>query len=201
MKLAFIVNAHQVSLCCPRLDPLPNILHPSSRTSAMAALIDGWFQLVNGRPFVDTMPETAGSPRKNKSYLTLFDSNAPLGFISCHIFISSDLRIYSPEDIDEKVVEIHGRFSIVPGEEGDPPSLQIDVHRFVVLTLVDADAKNVPDESRTSVTLCGRVVSVADVTGNVVDKFFTVELSEYIRDHMQTFTLLCVTSSFPYGIS
>ena len=149
MKLAFIVNAHQVFLCCPRLYPLPSILHPPSHTSAMAALIDGWFQLMNGCPFVDTIPETTGSPQKNKSYLTLFDSNAPLGFISCHIFISSNLQIYSPEDIDKKVVEIYGQFSIVPGEERGPPSLQIDIHRFVVLTLVDADAKNVPDDSRT----------------------------------------------------
>ena len=54
---------------------------------------------------------------------------------------------------------------------------------------MDPSDEDTPDDIYTSVTLSGRVVSAADVTDDTADKFFMLEISEYIRDRNQTFNI------------
>ena len=91
--------------------------------------------------------------------------------------------------IDGKIVHAHGWFSVITSanNEGDP-CLEIEVHRFVIMNTMDPLSEDTPDNLCTSVTLSGRVVSVADAI-NSTDKFFTLEVSEYIQDHTQTFSI------------
>ena len=168
----------------------------------MSSLIEGWFQLTNGRSFVDNASDTAaGSPRKSRSYLTLYDSCAILGTISSETSVDSDLRLYTQgQDLKDKAVHIHGRFSLLAANEEQPPHLQIDVHHFIVMPAFDAGGQGLPDASHTSVVICGCIVSAAEVVGSS-DKFFMVEVSEYIRDRLQTFNIQFVMFSFVLSIS
>jgi len=161
----------------------------------MASLIEGWLQPVNGRPFVDNSSDATTSPRKVKSYLTVYDSFAALGYISSGIFMDCELRLFlGNQTIEEKVIHIHGRFSVVAAaDEGEDPRLLVEVHRFVVMG--DPANDKTPDDLRTSVTLSGRVVSATDSTATTADKFFILEVSEYIRDQIETFSTRFVISS------
>ena len=156
----------------------------------MSSLIEGWFQLTNGHPFVDDSPDTTTSPRKTKSYLSIYDSCATLGPISSGVFAQCELRLFPGTQVLEgKVVHAHGRFSVITmANEDEPHRLQVEVHRFVV-TNIDPASDDTPGELHTSVTLSGRVVSAADATDNGADKFFTLEVSDYIRDRIQTFNI------------
>jgi hypothetical protein len=161
-----------------------DIQHPLFR---MTSLIEGWFQLTNGRPFVDT----TASPRKNKSYLSIYDSCTPLGPLSSEVFADCELRLFSPanQPLENKVVHIHGRFSIIAVHGEDEPHLEIEVHRFVVMDALDPAGEATPDDLSTSVTLYGRVTLIPDTIGTTADKFFTLEVRDYIRDHHQTFSI------------
>ena len=46
--------------------------------------------------------------------------------------------------------------------------------------MIDPSGDQNPEDLRTSVTLCGRVVPVMDGVSDVADRFFTLEVSEYI---------------------
>ena len=158
----------------------------------MSSLIEGWFQPTNGRPFTDNPPDTTtGSPRKSKSYLSVYDSCASLGPISSGIFIDCELRLFPGNQAisSERVIHVHGWLSVVPATDEDDPRLQVEVHHFVVTNMIDPAGKDTPDDLRTSVTLSGRVAPLSEMIGNTTDKFFMLELSDYIRDHMQTFTI------------
>jgi len=91
----------------------------------MASLIEGWLQPVNGRPFVDNSSDATTSPRKAKSYLTVYNSYAALGFISSKVFMDCELRLFlGGQTIEQKVIHIHGRFSVVTTvDEGEDPRL------------------------------------------------------------------------------
>lgn len=171
------------------LHSLSCIQIPPSHDPHMACLIDGWFQLTNPRPFVDNPPDaTSMSPRKTKSYLTVYDSCAALGLIASKVWIDSELRIYNQNlDIEDQVIHIHGRFSVLPADEDKASCLQVEVHRFVSDAL-DPRGANLPEAHCTSVTIFGRVASAVEVAGTA-DKFFTLEVSDYIRDHNQTFNI------------
>lgn len=173
----------------PSLSHLPNT--PTlPLTISMSSLIEGWFQLTNGRPFVDNSTDTASSPRKTKSYLSTYDSCATLGPISSEVFVQCELRLFPGNHVlEDKIIHAHGRFSIIyTADEDQPHHLQIEVHRFVVMNMDPSD-EDTPDDLYTSVTLSGRVVSAADVTDDTADKFFMLEISEYIRDRNQTFNI------------
>ena len=156
----------------------------------MSCLIEGFFQPANGRPFADNSADTATtSPRKSKTYLSVYDSCAGLGPISSGIFMECELRLFpANHTIDGKVIHAHGRFSVITAADKGDPHLEIEVHRFVIMNMMDPSSEDTPDDLRTSVTLSGRVVPVAD-TINSTDKFFTLEVSEYIRDRTQTFNI------------
>jgi len=173
---------------CPSLHPLFNVpILPSH--IYMSSLIEGWFQLANGHPFVDNLPDTATSPRKNKSYLSIFDSCAVLGSIPSDVFINSEVRLYPGNHVlDKRVIHAHGRFVVVTGDNDDGPYLQVEIHRFVIMDAMDPSDGDSPEGLRTSVTLSGRV-TVADAASGAGDKFFTLEVSDYIRDHVQTFSI------------
>ena len=161
----------------------------------MSALIEGWFQLANGCPFVDDLPGTAASTWKGKSYLSVYNSCAALGPISSEVFAKCELRLFPGNQVlEDKVVHVHGRFSVVATADGDDPfCLQVEVHRFAIMNM-DPTSDDTPGDLHTSVTLSGRVVSTADATDNAADRFFTLEVSEYIRDHIQAFNIRSVTS-------
>jgi len=59
--------------------------------------------------------------------------------------------------------------------------------------MIDPSSEDTPEGLRTSVTLSGWVVSTADASGSAADKFFTLEVSDYIQDHIQTFNIRFVT--------
>jgi hypothetical protein len=175
----------------PPLRPPSGLQISTPRTFYMASLIEGWFQLANSRPFVDNFPDTTtSSPRKNKSYLSLYDSCAILGSISSEVFVECELRLFPGNHaLEQKVVHAHGRFSVITPANEDKPRLQVEIHRFVVMDMIDPSSADTPEGLRTSVALSGRVVSVADATVNPADKFFMLEVSDYIRDHIQAFNI------------
>lgn len=153
----------------------------------MASLIEGWFQLTNGRSFGDT---TSPSP-KSKSYLSLYNSCANLGLLSKKVFINCELRLFSPgnQDLEGRVIHAHGRFLVVTPIDGDEPHLEIEVDRFVIMDAMDPASNNIPDDLRTSITLLGRVVPLTDVDDTTADKFFMLEVRDYVRDRNQTFNI------------
>ena len=164
----------------------------------MASLIEGFFQFINPRQFVDDAPEVmTSSPRKDRSYLTLYDSYAGLGPVSPGRFwIPSTLRVYSPsQDLTNDIVHVHGRFSVAAAMEEGIPRLEIEVHRFVTMDNLDPNGDN-PQDFRVSVTLFGRVSQRFDIVENTADKFFVLEVSDYIRDRTQTYTIRCVVLFF-----
>ena len=156
----------------------------------MSALIEGWFQLADGRPFVDNSPGMATSTRKGKSYLSIYNSCAALSPISSEVFAKCELWLFPGNQIlEDKVVHAHRRFSVATmTDEDDPLCLQVEVHRFVIMNM-DPTSDDTPGDLHTSVTLSGRVISTADATNNATDKFFTIKVSEYIRDHVQVFNI------------
>ena len=156
----------------------------------MSLLIEGWFQLMNGHPFVDDLPDATTTPRKTRSYLSIYDSCATLGPISSEDFVQCELRLFPGNNLlDDKVVHVHGQFSIIASADEDQPhKLQIEVHRFVITNMNPTDEAT-PDDLYTSVTLSGRVVSTTDAIDNGADRFFMLEVSEYIRDHIQLFNI------------
>jgi len=50
-------------------------------------------------------------------------------------------------------------------------------------------SNDVPDDLHTSVTLFSQVTSHTEVVENTTDKLFVMGISEYIRDHIQTFNI------------
>jgi len=148
-------------------------------------------QLANGRPFVGDLPDTTtSSPRKNKSYLSIYDSCAILSSISSEVFVECELQLFPGNHIlEEKVVYAHGQFSVITATNEDKPCLQIEIHWFVVMDMIDPLSEDTPEGLRTSVTLSGQVMSTADTSGSAADKFFMLEVSDYIRDHIQTFNI------------
>lgn len=185
---------------CPLNPPILTLYR-----SQMTSLIEGWFEPVNGQPYVDYSLDNNASPRKDKSYLIIYDACAALGSLASKLFVDCELRLWPGNQVlEQKVIHIHGRFSIaaVPGDED--PSLKVEVHHFVIMHANDLanDPANdlntdpTPLEVRTSVTLFGQVISTTDAASNGgADKFFTLEISEYIRDRMQTFRIrfVCFT--------
>jgi hypothetical protein len=166
----------------------------------MASLIEGFFQFINPRPFVDdALDVMTSSPRKDKSYLTLYDSYVGLGPASPgRVWVPCTLRVYSPgQDLSNNVVHVHGRFSIVATIEEDDPCLEIEVHRFVTMTNFDARGDN-PQDLRTSVMVFGRVSQRFDTVENTVDKFFTLDVSDYICDRTQTYIIRFVNLFFAH---
>lgn len=169
----------------------------------MASLIEGWFAPVDPRPYVDDSPDEGVSPRKEKSYLIVYDACAALGSLSSRVFMDCELRLW-PENqvLDQKTVHIHGRFSVAKTPGDDDPCLKIEVHRFVVMhtndPTNDSNLDPTPDQVRTSVTLYGRVTSISDAANDGgADKFFTLEISEHIRDRIQIFHIRSVLLSPP----
>ena len=138
--------------------PLPNIL------ITMSSLIEGWFQLMNGHPFVDDLPDATTTPQKTRSYLSVYNSCATLGPISSEDFVQCELHLFPGNHLlDDKVVHVHGQFSIIASADEDQPhKLQIEVHRFVITNMNPTD-KATPDDLYTSVTLSG--VQPADQAG------------------------------------
>jgi hypothetical protein len=162
----------------------------------MTCLIEGWFQLANPRQFTDNPPEaTITSPRKPKQYLTIYDSCAALGSLASKAFINTEVRLYNAnQDINDKVIHLWGKFSVVSVDNEKGPHLQVDAHHFVVNTL-DPRGDFLPEALRISVIVFGRVASVAEVAGNP-DKFLMLEASDWVRDHNQTFNIRLVIRSF-----
>ena len=146
----------------------------------MTSLIEGWFLPVDERPYIDDTGK--------KSYLTVFDACASLGSIATGVFMVAELRLYlGGQSIQDKVIHAHGRFCVVspPGEE---PMLLVEVHRFDIMNAPDPVNDKTPDTICTSVTICGRAV-LTEVASEGHDKFFTLELNEYIRGGSKTFNI------------
>ena len=169
----------------------------------MTSLIEGWFELVNGRAYVDDSSDKNTSPRKDKSYLFVYDACAALGLLSSGVFVDSELQMWTKNQVlERKVLHIHGRFSIVTTPGDDDPCLKIEVHHFVVMHAsglgsdleTDPNSDPTPVEVRTSVTLCGQVTSTDDMANDSsADKFFTLEVSDYICDRTQMFRIRFVS--------
>ena len=177
----------------------------------MTSLIEGWFEPVDGRPYVDNSPDKMDknpSPRKDKSYLTVYDACAALGSLSSNLFADCELRLWpGGQTIENKVIHVHGRFSITTAPDDGDPCLKVDVHRFVIMHPNEADSEGDPNpdptplEVRTSVTLCGQVTSITDAANDGgADKFFLLEVSDYVRDRVQTFNIRFVPYSFNHSI-
>lgn len=149
----------------------------------MTSLIEGYFRLTGARPFA------GGSAAK--AYLTVYDSCAALGLMSEETFIDTELRVYS-QGLDEVVVHLYGRFSVVPATEEEDPYLLIEVHRFTATTINPFD-KTAAKDRRTSVTVSGRVIPFTDATGEVESGIFVLEANEFIRDRSQSFTIRFAT--------
>jgi len=193
-------GSHSTTFSAPVLPYLSSCLLHSPifalRLSQMTSLIEGWFEPVNGRPYVDDSPEKGSSSRKDKSYLIVYDACAALGSLSSGVFADCEIRLWpGNQTLEEKVIHIHGRFSIVtvPGE--DDPCLKVDVHHFVVMHANDSathpSSDPTPLEVRTSVTLCGQVTSTTNDGG--ANKFFVLEVSDYVRDRTQMFHIRFVS--------
>ena len=163
--------------------------HPLAFLSQMTSLIEGWFEPINAQPYVNNSPDKKASSRKDKSYLTVYDACAALGSLSSGNFVDCEIRLWPGNQIlEQKIIHAHGRFSIITAPGDDDPCLQIEVYRFVVMHADDSSPDPTPLEVRTSVTLCGQVTSTADAANDgSADKFFTLAVSEYIRDHIQSF--------------
>lgn len=153
----------------------------------MSALIEGWFHIFNGRPFDEVVQDSnPSSPRKIRPLLTLHDCCTTIGVLCKKVHLESDLRLYSQiRDLHQRLIYARGRFSLTPTDEG-AAFVQIDAYR---ITILDLDPEDSPDDIRTSVTLYGRVVPINDVVENTPDRFFMLEVSDYVRDHTQTFTI------------
>ena len=190
--------------------PLPYLLSRLShlpvsalRLSQMTSLIEGWFEPVNGRPYVDDSPEKGPSSRKDKSYLIVYDACAALGSLSSGVFADCEIRLWpGNQTLEDKVIHIHGRFSIVTAPGEDDPCLKVDVHHFVIMHANDSATPNsdpTPLDVRASVTLCGQVTSITNVANDgSANKFFMLEVSDYVRDRVQTFHIRFVSlSPFP----
>ena len=102
-----------------------------------------------------------------------------------------ELRLFSPanQSLDGTVIHVHGRFSVTTAPNEDEPHLEVEVHRFVIMDVTDPTSGATPDDLSTSVTLYGRVTSLPDVADTTPDKFFMLEVRDYIRDHNQTFSI------------
>jgi len=171
------------------------------RLSQMTSLIEGWFEPVNGRPYVDDSLEKGSSSRKDKSYLIVYDACAALGSLSSGVFADCEIWLWPGNQmLEEKVIHIHGRFSVVTAPGEDDPCLKVDVHHFVVMHANDSATHPNPDptplEVRTSVTLCGQVTSITNVANDGgANKFFGLEVSDYVRDCVQMFHIRFVSLS------
>jgi hypothetical protein len=165
----------------------------------MSSLIEGWFRLINGHPLVNGSVVPTSSPTR-KSYLSLFDACACLGPISAGAFVDCEIRLYlGRQDVEGKVVHMNGRFCVSTSVDRGEPFLQLEVHRFDVIDAwgtSDGSDDSSPDTLCTSITLCGRVVP-CELVDEGPDKFFALEVNEYIRDRSQTFTIRFGVSSFP----
>jgi len=152
----------------------------------MTSLIEGYFSLTGARQF------SGGSAAK--AYLTVYDSCAALGLMSEEVFIDAELRMYS-QGLDGVVIHLYGRFLVVPATEDDEPYLLIEVHRFIATSINPFDNTASKDQ-RTSVTVSGRVVPLANITGQVESGVFMLEANEFICDRNQTFTIRFATHFF-----
>jgi hypothetical protein len=180
----------------PPLCPPSSLQISTPCTFYMASLIEGWFQLANSCPFIDNFPDTTTSPCRNKSYLSLYNSCAILGSISSKVFVECELQLFpGNHSLEQKVVHAHGWFSVITPANEDKPHLQVEIHRFVIMDMIDPSSADTPEGLRTSVALSGQVVSVADATVNPADKFFMLKVSDYICDHIQAFNIQFATFS------
>ena len=101
------------------------------------------------------------------------------------MFIFCEPRLYAAgQDLENKVVHGHGRFCV----DTLGSSLQLEFHRFDIMDVADPEDDRTPNTIHTSVTLFGRVVPTEGVEG-VLDKYFALETSEYVRDCVQTFSI------------
>ena len=57
------------------------------------------------------------------------------------------------------------------------------------MEVMDPAGDATPDDLSTSVTLLGRAASLPDVVGASADKFFMLEVRDYIRDRNQMFSI------------
>ena len=179
--IAMNVAPHSIFPGLPLVAPNPDS-HPSlQRLFHMTSLIEGWF-LVRKKGEDDSLNLT----NSRKSYLSIFDSLPSLGPISTEIYIDCELRLYpgpgGGERLEDQVIHAHGRFCI--NSTGEAPTLQMEVHRFDIMAV----GESIPDTLCTSVTLCGRVGPPEEAPDGL-DKFFTLEINEYIRDRTQMFNI------------
>ena len=113
-----------------------------------------------------------------------------------------ELRLFTPATQplnDDVVIHVHGRFSVVSTPDEDEPHLKIEVHRFIVMNAVDPMSATTPDELLTSVTLLGRAVPIPDAANETPDRYFQLEVKDYIRDHNQTFSIRFATFLFLFS--
>ena len=130
-----------------------------------------------------------------KTYLVLHDACASLGPIKAAKPIDSELRIYPGGDpIDNMVLHVQGRFCVV-SPTGETPFLLAEIHRFDIMHIADPSAETTPDTVRTSVTTCGRAIP-SDVVTDTRDRYFGLEMKEYIRDISHEFNITYRTSDF-----
>ena len=203
MVLVAVVTLIKNKVChgsTPRPHPSPCLLLFALslllRVSEMASLIEGFFQVVDGRPFAppdDSQTTTTSSPRNKKNYLTLFNSCVALGSLPKEVFVEADLRVYAlGQDLEDKVIHVHGRFFTATTDGGDP-YFHIDVIRFCTMTHMNPSVETTLDDLRTSVTLLGQVIPLAMVPENTADRFFMLGVLDYVRDQTQLFTIKFVS--------
>jgi hypothetical protein len=162
----------------------------------MTSLIEGFFQVVNPHQFGDNAINAGTpSPQKAKSYLTLYNSYVGIGPIAQREWLLCQLRLYSPDQgLDGRVVQVHRRFIVVPSSLEDDHCFEIEVHCFVFMNDMDPTSKN-PPNTHFSVTVYSQVDRQLDSPTGTLDKFFTVEVIEFIRDHLQTYHLWFIVYS------
>ena len=162
----------------------------------MTSFIDGFFQLMGTHQATDDPPTSA------KSYLQVFDSCAPLGSLGNGVFVPCEIRLFPKgQEVEGAVIFAHGRFSVVSPNDGNELFLQVEAHDFVIMKMdIDPTSDDIPDDLCASLTLLGRVVPTAPEPAPTQDKFFTLEVSDYIRDHTQTFRIRCAQPSLALNI-
>ena len=145
----------------------------------MTSLIEGWFLLKKQEEKI----VTGTPPSSQKTYLTIFDSCPGLGPLSTKIYIDCEIRLFAGGvELNDRIIHAHGRF-VTTTPSGKAPSLEMEAHRFDVMC-----ADDTPDTLCTSVTIIGRVSS-SEANPDVLDKFFTIDASDYVRDRMQAYKI------------
>jgi hypothetical protein len=163
----------------------------------MGSLIDGYFLLHDPRPFDkehDDPPIADPSSQQDRSYLTVYNTCAPLGMtLKAEKTFEAEIRLFSEKSItyDNQVLYIHGQFDITVND--GIRYLRIDAHRFILIGDEKALDQVVPPEVHTNVSFFGRAVVSNQTPVDPISPHFAIEVNVFVRGFTRTYTILFVT--------